>query len=344
MTADPYAPVAEDGGFHSDNESGGAAAGAALMGGVVGAIPGLNIFAPGLAETFGQAGEADARGQMVRNANAIKLPRYDPRSYETQQYAGDFRPDMYSTPEAAQYQTISEDPRIREMQIKALQNMQGYADGAADSQQSLDRQQSLNDASQFAKQRQGAIASQAARRGQLGNGLDYVMQQQAAQQGANQAQTGMLNANAQAALQRLQGMQGSLQGASQVRGQDYNAANSNADIINKFNMYNTQNRNDANQANTGMHNAAELRNLNARQGNQNTNTGIMNSGINRNDANANGYFDATMQKLNALNSAIGGQANQAAQAGTKANAAGKQGFDNFKDLMTMGGSSMMGGG
>lgn len=316
-----------------DDGSAGVAAG---VGGILGAIPGLNVFAPGMAAAVGEMGAADRRATEVKNANALQLPVYDPRSYQQQQYSGDFNPDMYSTPEAAQYQTISEDPRLRGMQLDAIKNMQGYANGAANSQQSLDRQSALNDSQMLAKQQMGAIEGQAARRGQLGSGLDYVLQQQAGQQSANRAQSGYMSAAAQAAIQRLQGMQGAMQGASQARGQDFQTNNANAGIINAFNMHNTDNRNAANQANVGMRNSAGLRNLDARQGNQNANTGIVNSGIDRNDRNANSMFGATMGKLGALNGAIEGQAQQDEGSGARGNAAGAQGYGNFKDLMSMG--------
>lgn len=309
---------------------------AAGVGGIAGAIPGLNIFAPGIAEAIGQGSASKARAEMIKNAKGLQLPSYDKSGFVNQEYSGDFNPEMYSTPESAQYQTINEDPKVRAMQIQALQNMQGYADQSANSQQALDRQSALNNAQILAKQQMGAIQNQAARRGQLGSGLDYVLQNQSAQQGANSAQQGYLNSAAQAALQRLQGTQGVMQGSSQLRGQDFNTANTNAGIINAFNMANTNARNAVNQANTGFRNGSSLRNLDARQGNQNANVGIRNNGILRNDSNANSLFGASLQRLNALNGAIGGQAQQGDAVGAKANAAGKQGYGNFKDLMTMG--------
>lgn len=318
--------------------------GAAAVGGIAGAIPFLNVIAPGIAEAIGTAGAEQNQKMAIQNAQKLKLPEYDKSNFNQQTYAGDFNPNLYGSPEEAKYQTISEDPRVRSMQLQALQNMQGYADQSANSQQALDRQSALNNAQILAKQQMGAIQNQAARRGQLGSGLDYVLQNQAAQQGANSAQQGYLNSAAQAALQRLQGTQGVMQGASQIRGQDFNAENTNSGIINAFNMANSNMRNATNQANTNMMNQAGTRNLDARQANHNSNVGIYNNGILRNDNNANSLFGASAQRMNAINAALTNRAQQDQQAGARGNAAGKQGWNNLKDIATMGANGMMGGG
>lgn len=310
--------------------------------GTANAIPFLNTITPGMTAALEAERDSNINGRIIANAEGLKGPQFDKRGYQTQNYAGDFKPDMYSTPEAAQYQTISEDPRVRGMQMEAIQNMQGYANGAANSQQALDRQQALNDSQILAKQQMGAIQNQAARRGQLGSGLDYVLQNQAGQQGANRAQTGYMNAAAQAAMQRLQGMQGTMQGASQMRGQDFNTNNANAGIINAFNMHNADARNAASQSNVNMRNSAGLRNQNTLQNLNGSNTGIMNAGIDRNDANAMHTFDTNNVRMGNINNALKGQV--ALNPGAMADAAGKTGFNNLKSSMGMAAGGVGGGG
>lgn len=318
----------------------GATAGA--VGGIMGAIPGLNIIAPGLAQTIG-SGDADAlRGQYIDEARDLELPEFDKRDFSQIEYAGDFRPEAFATPEAASYQTINVDPRTREIAMQALQRMQGFVDQNATSQHALDRQSALDDAAQMARAREGAIAAQAARRGQGGSSLEYVMRNQAAQQGAQQAQGGMLNAAAQAALQRLMGNQAQMQGAMGLRGQDADIEGRNAAIINAFNMYNTQARNAANQANVEARNAAGLRNVDTRQGLAGQNTGIRNAGLLRNDQNVMNRFGAASTRLGHLGNALGGAAAGAAQGARDARAAGKEGYENFKDLMSFGAGGMGG--
>ncbi len=326
--------------FDFNTETNGGAAGA--IGGMAGAIPGLNIIAPGLAQTIGNMDAEALRREYMRNAERLRLPEFDKRDFREVAYAGDVRPDMYGTPEAATYQTISEDPRTREMAMQALQRMQGFVDQNATAQEALGRQQSLDAASQMAGSREGAIRAQAARRGQSGAGLDMVLQQQAAQAGAGQAQQGMLNANAQAALQRLMGTQGVMQGASQMRGQDADIAARNAAIINAFNMYNVGQRNMTNQANVDARNQAQYRNVGARQQLGGQNAGIFNAGLMRGDQNAMNRFGAASTKLGHLGRALEGGAQGAAEGARDARAAGKEGYSNFKDMMSMGMGGMGG--
>lgn len=309
------------------------------VGGTLGAIPFLNVLAPGITAGFANQREQAIRDTMAKNAAAVNLPRFN-GSYQTEQYAGDYDPTAYATPEAAMYQQIQDSPEARQMMVQALQRMQGFADqSAGSSQEQLGRYQALDEANQLASSREGAIAAAAQRRGQGGTLASSVMQQQAAQAAANRAQGGTLNAAAQAALQRFQGMQGVMQGSQALRGQDLTLNAQNADIINRFNMANTGARNATNAANTDLRNSAGLRNINTKQGLNHTNTGIRNESMNRDDRNAMNSFGAQTTKSNNINNALSGQANQANDANKDAQAAGQEGFGNLKSIM-----SMMGGG
>lgn len=222
---------------------------------------------------------------------------FSDKPYDQTSYQGDYRPGLYGAPEAAQYQTISEDPRTRDYQMQALSRMQGYADNAANSAESLGRYNAISDANAMAHQREAGIRNQMAMRGQGGSGMDFVMQQMAGQDAANRAQSGGLNAAQQAALQRLNGTQGVMAGASNIRGMDANVAGRNADIINQFNMANTGMRNATNMANTNTQNEAGLRNLNTQQGLMSQNTGIRNQSLDRDDRNKLMNMNSTRQKL-----------------------------------------------
>lgn len=224
-------------------------------------------------------------------------PGFSDQDYETVSYAGDFRPELYETPQAAQYQTVAEDPRVRDHQMQALARMQQFADQAANSQEALGRYNAVSDANAVAAQQNAGIRNQMAMRGQGGAGMEFVLQQQAAQNAANRAQSAGLNSAQQAALQRLAGTQGVMAGASNVRGMDADVASRNADIINRFNMYNTGMRNQANMANVDMQNAAGMRNLNAKQGLMGQNTGIRNQSLDRDDRNKMGNLQAGRQKF-----------------------------------------------
>lgn len=248
---------------------------------------------------FGALGEIpqlqDIKQQDADWAALDKTPGFSGADYKQQDYLGDFNPEAYTSPEAAQYQTVAEDPRTRDYQMQALARMQGLADQAAGSQEALGRYNAVSDGNALAAQREAGIRNQMAMRGQGGSAMDFVLQAQAGQQGANRAQSAGLQAAQQAALQRLQGTQGVMAGASNVRGMDASVAGQNADIINKFNMYNTGNRNAVSMANTDMQNAGNMRNLNTRQGLAGSNTGIANKSMDRKDRNAVGNMQANRQ-------------------------------------------------
>jgi hypothetical protein len=248
-----------------------------------------------------------AGGEIISGAENLKAeqewdklrskPGFSGADYGKVDYAGDFNPELYDSPEAAQYETVTEDPRTREYQMQALSRMQGLADQAAGSQEALGRYNATSDANAVAAQREAGVRNQMAMRGQGGSAMDFMLQAQAGQSGANRAQSAGLQAAQQAALQRLQGTQGVMAGASNIRGMDANVATTNADIINKFNMYNTGNRNAVNMGNTDMTNAGNMRNINTRQGIEGTNTGIGNQSMDRDDRNAMGNLHAERDKL-----------------------------------------------
>ncbi len=224
-------------------------------------------------------------------------PGFSDQKYGEMSYLGDLQPQQYGTPEAAQYQTVSEDPRTRDYQMQALARMQGLADQSAGSAEALGRYNAVSDANAVAAQQNAAIRNQMAMRGQGGAGMEFVLQQQAGQNAANRAQAGGLNAAQQAALQRLMGTQGVMAGASNIRGMDADVASRNADIINRFNMANTGMRNQTNMANTDMANAAAARNLGTRQTLAGANTGIRNQTLDRDDRNRLTNMNALRQKF-----------------------------------------------
>lgn len=310
------------------------------VGGLGGAVPFLNTFAPGISQLISNDAQRRKEQAAIREIQGIKGPEFSDGQYQAGAYSGDFAPTMYGTPEAAQYRTISVDPRTRDIAMSALQRMQGFADQAATSQEALGRTGAINDANSLAGQREGAIAAAAQRRGQGGSGLEYVLRNQAAQDGAMRAQTGGLEAAQQAALQRLMGTQATMAGAQALRGQDIGLESQNAAIINAFNMANTNARNATNTANTNLANAAGLRNLDSRQGWNNNVAGAANQNLTRSDQNAMATYGADASRRQAIAGLLTGQANRGMQANQQAQAAGQQGFQNLQSSMRMASGGM----
>jgi len=302
---------------------------------IAGALPfGVGSAVSGIVND--QDAQEQAMGEAARYRDLV-LPQFRQSDAVAQQV----NPALYGTPEAAQYQLAESDPRTRDMQLAALQGMQDQYNGVADASQNAQAYQAMNQANRMAQGRQGAIMQNAAARGVGGGGLEFTMQNQAAQDSANQAQQGTLQAAQMAAMQRLAGRQASMQGASDLRGQDFSQSAHNAGIINQFNQNNTAARNAAMQANAGMQNQANMFNA----GNQNN----MNQfNMNRSDRNADAMFNAAVTResgANAANQSAAQLQNAAANRNTATGlTVGKTALDVTGGLLGKYGGSSNGGG
>lgn len=260
-----------------------------------------------IANSIGQFGGGIAglgsANDALEDWAALQAPEFSDQDYERIQYAGDFNPEAYATPEAAQYQTISEDPRVRGIQMDALQKLIDQSSGAADAKSNAARFGALDEANQLARGREQAIAMQAQRRGQGGNGMSSVMQAQAAQMAANRARGGTMQAVQDAALEKLAATQGAIGAAGNVRGQDFQRAAANSDIINRFNQFNTQARNAAAMGSVDARNQAGMRNTNTKQDVMGRNAGVGNASMDRKDRNAMNTFGAKSDRLGAIHNA-----------------------------------------
>jgi len=311
---------------------------------VYGGAPIANVFTPGVQAIYQRAKEDALRNQQGRNAQNISTPTFDSDAAVQARYSGDFNPSLYDTPESAQYSLAQDSAEGRSAQLAALQQMAGLTDQSAGSSMALGRNQADMDARQVANSREGAIRQDAMRRGQLGGTADMLSRQSAAQAGANQnLNAGLQNAQ-QAALMQLAGTQAGASMAGQLRGQDQAMAFNNADTINRFNMANTNARNQANQANTQMRNAGNLRNLDAQQGWMDRSTGLGMAKLNRSDANKESGFGNQMSKYGAVNNVLEGKARATGEQEDRSLNASKAASQNFKDLMKMvgGGGGGMG--
>lgn len=283
------------------------------------------------AMTLGLAGQQSGKEREGAVNQLLGVPNLvlDDDAYQAPNYAGDFNPAAYSDPVAAQYKTVTEDPRTREMQMQALQRLQKYGDQAADSQEALGRYNAVSDASALAAQRDAGIRNQMAMRGQGGSAAEFAMQQGSSQGAADRAQAGGLTASMQAALQRLQGTNSVLAGAGALRSQDFANESANNAVVNAFNTHNTDALNATRNANTSNTNAAGMRNLDARQGWMNgvTNTGNMN--IDRDNRNRTVTHDSRLGQATATGNALMGKANGGAAEG---NAARDDAWGMAKDL------------
>ncbi len=208
-------------------------------------------------------------------------------SIKTSDFGGSYTPFSYSTPEEAKYSQVNIDPTLRSAQLAGLQALKDRSSGVADAQSELGRFQAINDANQLARGRGQAILADAQARGMGGSALQFALSQQGDQDAAMRGQSAGLQAAQQAALERLSAQGQYNQGLSNLRGQDTSLAEKNADIINQFNMANTQARNQTSQMNTQMQNQGQQYNLE------------------RGDRNQQAQFQQNLQKQGAKSGLIG---------------------------------------
>ncbi len=247
----------------------------------------------------------------------VDLPMFSNADYAQYSLAGEY------TPESAGYETISEDPRLRQVQMDALQTLVDRASGAADARMQAEQYGAMDEANQLARGREQAIAQSMARKGQSGSGIGAVLAAQAAQQGANRARSGSQDAVLNAALEKLQAQNSLMAGAGNVRGQDFQRAAANSDIVNRFNMFNTNARNEAKRMN-----------LNAAQTLGNANVDLRNKGFDRREGNKQQMFGNSMTRATGRANALQGMSAAAGQSADSQMKANDQGYEQSKDIIS----------
>jgi hypothetical protein len=262
-----------------------------------------------------------------RIISGVDLPEFLQGDYGQYSLAGTYDPQM------AQASQISEDPRLREMEMAALNRLSGNLDAASTSKGDAARFAALDEGNQLARAREGEIRAQAERSGQAGSGMDALMQAQAAQMGANRARQGTMDALHQKALERLANEQALTSAAGNMRGEDFRANSANANIINQFGMFNTQAANEAKRMN-----------LQAQQGINNANVEQGNRSLDRADRNAQQMFGNQMQVAGGRANALQGMSAATGDAQKAGAAANQRATDTAKDTIAGIYSMFSGGG
>ena len=250
---------------------------------------GVIPFVGGLASIGAQAATDQANMQELGDQrdrwDKMALPGYNGNQLTPQTYA----PGAYKDPTLGAATMANIDPRDRAAQLGAMQQLSSQGSGYAAALNDSQARQAQMQAAQMAQGQQSAIQQQMASRGMGNSGMSMVLQAQAGQDAANRANMGGLQAAQQSAMARLAATQGYNQALSNFRGQDQDQATTNADIMNRFNMYNTNLKNTTNNANTDLTNHAQQYNI----GN---NTQAQQYNLNRGDRNADQSFSDRMAR------------------------------------------------
>jgi hypothetical protein len=190
----------------------------------------------------------------------IGLPNVDWQNITPEEYR---QLEMFN-PEAAQYETIQEDPRLLQSQRDYLKKLSGLSEEGLSDEDKLGFAVASRNASADAQSRRGAALQSARARGVGGGGMEAALTEIGSQQAADrQSMEGMQQA-AEAAKRRAlytQAMGGEL---SNQREQGLNTEARNKDIINRFNQLNSGIRNEANMYNLQGRQGAADRNVESR--------------------------------------------------------------------------------
>lgn len=217
-------------------------------------------------------------------------------------------------PEDTKYQTVSEDPAIREQQLGVLKKMSGLADSGLSDEDQLGFFKAKAMGDQMARAGNEAAIQNAAARGVSGSGMEFASREAANQAGAQRAQEAAMEQAATAAKQRALYASAYGDALGRQRQQDFSANAANTDIINKFNSANTVAHNAAQQYNQqGERNVAQQNFSNDLTKRQNV-AGAMNNVAQNHLANS----ASASQQGNALFGAAVGAATAAATGGASA--------------------------
>jgi hypothetical protein len=212
---------------------------------------------------------------------------------------------------------ISEDPKLRQAQMAALQQYTQAGQTGQTAQDQLNNLKMQNQINADNRSRQASILQGAQARGEAGSGASLAAQLQASQGDANLASEQGLQLAAQANQARMNalGQQAGL--GSQLRSQDFGVNQAKANAADQFQRFNVQNQQAVANQNVQAKNQAQAANLA-------NNQQLSNANVAQNNAEAQRQNQARLtdwQSQNQRNSIIAGgytgQANQYNQMGNQ---------------------------
>jgi hypothetical protein len=262
----------------------------------------------------GKRSEARALDERaVEQLNGLQLPSMDAMRLELDRLVevGQLTPNQAEAimQERSAYQTIQEDPRLREAQMSALMGLQDVAN--QEGMTAGDRaklEQAKLDAGAYERGQRESILQNARQRGVGGSGVELLSQMQAQQEGANRVAQEGFNTAALAQQRALEAMTQSGQLGGQIRGQEFNQQAQAAEAADKINSFNTQQRQNVLNQNVDRVNQAAQMNLANKQNISNQNVDLANKQKSFNSALVQQQFDNAYKKAGGTAGAMQNQA------------------------------------
>ncbi len=176
---------------------------------------------------------------------------------------------------------IKEDAGLRDMQKSVLEDLARRGKGGLGAEDRAAYNQMRQQVQQDTEAKRQQIMQNAAARGTAGAGGELAAQLMAAQSGADTASAQGDRISADASRRALEAMTSSGQMAGQLRGQDFDIANTKASAADEMDRFNVMNSIERQRANVQRQNDAARYNLDSEQDISNRNTGQSNAELYR---------------------------------------------------------------
>lgn len=161
-------------------------------------------------------------------------------------------------------ETVQTDPRLKDAQLSALDELQNvYQSGGETAQDRATLNEAMTQANRAATGQSAALRERLAARGALDSGAGLVLQQQAAQSGAERARQTALDVAGNAQSRALEAMLKSGQLGGDIRGQDFSEQSAKARAADEIARYNADARTRAGLTNLDVERENERRRVDA---------------------------------------------------------------------------------
>jgi hypothetical protein len=269
--------------------------------------------------TGGQQGAASRAAQEASNViSGVELPDVTKMRLQLEQAVqqGLMTPEQAATilQEQSGLKNISVDPRLKNAQMAALQQLQDV--GTQGGITAVDRAQLNQIAGEEATRERGnreAILQNAQQRGVGGSGMELMNQMMNQQNEATNASNRGFDVAANAQARALQAMQQSGQLGGQMQSNEFNQQAQIAAAQDAINKFNTSNQNQTNLYNTGAMNQAQAANLAEKQRIADANANLSNSQQAYNKSLEQTQYNNAMEKAAAQANALNKQSSLAQQ-------------------------------
>lgn len=251
-----------------------------IIAGAIGAPIAGSLIGQAMSSGDREAAE-QARAKALQEILGIHVP--DIKSQEIALadvgQVGELRPEMEQDILAgpSRFETISVDPRLKEAQMRALQELEeiGSAGGLRPEDQAL-LNQSRREVARDDRARRDSVLQNMAARGLGGSGMELAAQLASNQAAAERQSQESDRTGALASQRALEAIMNSGQLGGSIRGQDFSEQAQAAQAADAISQFNTANRLSLQARNMGARNQAQQRNLTEQQRVADTNVGQRN--------------------------------------------------------------------